>query len=91
MYHSLITFRAVYNPLSNILFHSCMNCIPFIYMFSLPISLHVGGARTALYNWLVTKKGQLDFPDDDGAFVLRIEDTDLARSTKGELKYVKDT
>jgi len=45
-------------------------------------SLHVGGARTALYNWLVAKKGQLDFPDDDGAFVLRVEDTDLARSTK---------
>lgn len=47
-------------------------------------SLHVGGARTALYNWLVAKKGQLDFgPNSDSAFVLRIEDTDLARSTKG--------
>jgi glutamyl-tRNA synthetase len=47
-------------------------------------SLHVGGARTALYNWLVAKKGQLDFPGENGAFVLRVEDTDLARSTKGE-------
>ncbi len=47
-------------------------------------SLHVGGARTALYNWFVAKKGLLDFPDDDGAFVLRVEDTDLARSTKGK-------
>jgi len=47
-------------------------------------SLHVGGARTALYNWLVAKKGQLDIPDEDGAFVLRVEDTDLARSTKGK-------
>lgn len=49
-------------------------------------SLHVGGARTALYNWLVAKKGQLDFvndPEGEAAFVLRIEDTDLARSTKG--------
>mmetsp|Transcript_27289 Transcript_27289/g.55928 ORF Transcript_27289/g.55928 Transcript_27289/m.55928 type:complete len:901 (-) Transcript_27289:104-2806(-) len=47
-------------------------------------SLHVGGARTALYNWLVAKKGQLDFAsiDHEGAFVLRVEDTDLARSTK---------
>jgi len=47
-------------------------------------SLHVGGARTALYNWLVAKKGQLDFtsPDSEGAFVLRVEDTDLARSTR---------
>jgi hypothetical protein len=49
-------------------------------------SLHVGGARTALYNWLVAKKGQLDFEGSsgDGGFVLRVEDTDLARSTKGE-------
>jgi hypothetical protein len=47
-------------------------------------SLHVGGARTALYNWLVAKKGQLDFNEGDGAFVLRVEDTDLARSTKGK-------
>jgi len=45
-------------------------------------SLHVGGARTALYNWLVAKKGQMDFKDSNSAFVLRVEDTDLARSTK---------
>jgi len=45
-------------------------------------SLHVGGARTALYNWLVAKKGQRDFPRSSAAFVLRVEDTDLARSTK---------
>lgn len=47
-------------------------------------SLHVGGARTALYNWLVAKRGQLDFPNSNAAFVLRVEDTDLARSTKGK-------
>ena len=47
-------------------------------------SLHVGGARTALYNWLVAKKGQLDDVGGDGGFVIRVEDTDLARSTKGE-------
>lgn len=51
-------------------------------------SLHVGGARTALYNWLVAKKGQLDFSEGDGGFVLRVEDTDLARSTKGEFRSV---
>ena len=54
------------------------------------LSLHVGGARTALYNWFVAKKGQLDFPDDDGAFVLRVEDTDLARSTKGKLSLMDE-
>jgi len=55
-------------------------------------SLHVGGARTALYNWLVAKKGQLDHAGAGGSsgssvkpgFVLRVEDTDVARSTKGE-------
>jgi glutamyl-tRNA synthetase len=36
--------------------------------------LHVGGARTALYNWLLAKK-------HGGTFLLRIEDTDRARST----------
>lgn len=46
-------------------------------------SLHVGGARTALYNWLVAKKGQLDHKKSNAAFVLRVEDTDEARSTKG--------
>lgn len=38
-------------------------------------ALHVGGARTALYNWLHAKKKK-------GSFVLRVEDTDLARSTR---------
>lgn len=37
--------------------------------------LHVGGARTALYSWLYTK-------NQGGKFVLRIEDTDLERSTQ---------
>ena len=37
--------------------------------------LHVGGARTALYNWLYARK-------TGGVFVLRIEDTDAQRSTR---------
>jgi len=37
--------------------------------------LHVGGARTALFNWLYARHTQ-------GKFVLRIEDTDVARSTQ---------
>ncbi len=37
--------------------------------------LHVGNARTALFNWLFAR-GQ------DGSFILRIEDTDVERSTK---------
>jgi glutamyl-tRNA synthetase len=38
-------------------------------------SLHIGGARTALFNWLFARKNK-------GAFILRLEDTDLLRSTK---------
>ncbi len=37
--------------------------------------LHVGGARTALYNWLYARK-------TGGTFILRIEDTDARRSTR---------
>ncbi len=37
--------------------------------------LHVGGARTALYNWLYARKNK-------GVFVLRIEDTDVQRSSQ---------
>ncbi len=36
--------------------------------------LHIGGARTALYSWLFARRHQ-------GRFILRIEDTDLERST----------
>jgi len=36
---------------------------------------HIGGARSALFNWLLAKKNH-------GKLVMRIEDTDLARSTK---------
>lgn len=37
--------------------------------------LHIGGARTALFNWIVARK-------DNGSFVLRIEDTDPERSRR---------
>lgn len=37
--------------------------------------LHVGGARTAIFNWLFARH-------HDGTFVLRIEDTDIERSTR---------
>ncbi|MFC1637692.1 glutamate--tRNA ligase [Candidatus Margulisiibacteriota bacterium] len=37
-------------------------------------ALHIGGARTALYNWLFAR-------NQGGKFILRIEDTDRARST----------
>ena len=45
--------------------------------------LHVGGARTALFCWLYSKKV-------DGRFVLRIEDTDLERSTPESVQAILD-
>src|SRR4030042_830960 len=37
--------------------------------------LHIGGARTALFNWLFARQ-------QGGTFILRIEDTDQARSSR---------
>jgi len=45
--------------------------------------LHVGGARTALYSWLYARHNQ-------GDFVLRIEDTDLERSTPQAIEAIMD-
>lgn len=45
--------------------------------------LHVGGARTALYSWLYAKK-------TGGKFILRIEDTDLERSTQESVDAILD-
>ena len=45
--------------------------------------LHVGGARTALYSWLYAKK-------NGGDFILRIEDTDLERSTQASVDAIMD-
>jgi len=45
--------------------------------------LHVGGARTALFNWLFARK-------EGGQFLLRIEDTDKARSTDEHTQVILD-
>lgn len=45
--------------------------------------LHVGGARTALYSWLFAR-------NHGGEFVLRIEDTDLERSTPEAIEAIMD-
>jgi glutamyl-tRNA synthetase len=44
-------------------------------------ALHVGGARTALFNWLLARGG-------DGDLVLRIEDTDRERSTQENVDQI---
>src|SRR5210317_2143238 len=44
-------------------------------------ALHIGGVRTALYNYLYAKK-------TGGSFILRIEDTDQNRYVEGAEKYI---
>ena len=45
--------------------------------------LHIGGVRTALYSWAYARKM-------GGKFILRIEDTDLERSTPESVKAILD-
>ncbi len=45
--------------------------------------LHIGGARTALYNYLFAQR-------HGGEFVLRVEDTDAARSTNDSMEIILD-
>ncbi|GGY10923.1 glutamate--tRNA ligase [Paludibacterium paludis] len=45
--------------------------------------LHIGGVRTALFSWAYARK-------NNGTFVLRIEDTDLERSTPESVKAILD-
>jgi glutamyl-tRNA synthetase len=46
--------------------------------------LHIGGVRTALYNYLFAKK-------NSGTFILRIEDTDQARFVEGAEEYIMES
>lgn len=45
--------------------------------------LHVGGVRTALYSWLYARRHH-------GVFILRVEDTDAARSTESSTRAILD-
>lgn len=46
--------------------------------------LHIGGVRTALYNYLFAKK-------HNGAFILRVEDTDQSRYVQGAEQYIQES
>ncbi|QHG92697.1 glutamate--tRNA ligase [Coxiella endosymbiont of Amblyomma sculptum] len=46
--------------------------------------LHIGNARTALFNWLFTKRNR-------GIFILRIEDTDVQRSTENSVDSILES
>src|SRR6201996_7412269 len=53
-------------------------------------ALHVGGARTALYNWLLANAPGDGADGRAGTLVLRIEDTDRARSTPENVEQIFD-
>ena len=46
--------------------------------------LHIGGLRTALYNWLFARR-------HSGTFILRIEDTDRTRLVEGAIESLQKT
>src|SRR4029078_12405118 len=49
-----------------------------------PAPLHMGGVRTALYNYLFARK-------HGGQFLLRVEDTDQGRYVPGAEEYIKES
>jgi glutamyl-tRNA synthetase len=53
-------------------------------------ALHVGGARAALYNWLLARGPGEEGDHTPGTFVLRIEDTDRERSTEANVAQILD-
>jgi glutamyl-tRNA synthetase len=52
-------------------------------------ALHIGGARTALFNWLLAR-GAAARGEGEGRLVLRIEDTDRERSTAENVEQILD-
>jgi glutamyl-tRNA synthetase len=53
-------------------------------------ALHIGGARTALYNWLLARGQAYGPAGEPGTLVLRIEDTDRERSTPENVEQILD-
>ncbi len=53
-------------------------------------ALHIGGARTALYNWLLARGGTDGEAGGRGEMLLRIEDTDRERSTPENVEQIFD-
>src|SRR5437588_12850154 len=53
-------------------------------------ALHIGGARTALYNWLLAHRPADGSEGRAGTLVLRIEDTDRERSTPENVEQILD-
>lgn len=50
--------------------------------------MHVGGVRTALFAWLLAEQAKRE---DEGVFILRIEDTDKVREVEGSVQQIEDS
>lgn len=51
--------------------------------------MHVGGVRTALFAWLLSEQSKKT--NGEGAFILRIEDTDKVREVEGSIQQIEDS
>jgi len=51
--------------------------------------VHVGGVRTALFAWLLAQQAKQT--DDEGTFILRIEDTDKVREVEGSIAQIEQS
>ena len=87
-------FVAIYDPFTQVQAaehsHRCLECGNPYCEWKCPVHnfipnwpLHMGGVRTALYNYLFAKK-------HGGTFILRIEDTDQTRFVEGAEDYIRE-
>lgn len=51
--------------------------------------MHVGGVRTALFAWLLAQQAKKN--NDNGTFILRIEDTDKVREVEGSIQQIENS
>ena len=51
--------------------------------------MHVGGVRTALFAWLLAQQAKKN--NNDGTFILRIEDTDKVREVPGSVAQIENS
>jgi len=70
--------------MNNLQFNQIMSEVRVRFAPSPTGPLHIGGVRTALYNYLFARK-------HNGKFILRIEDTDKARFVEGAVEYIMDS
>ena len=77
-------FRLIIRPANIQLVRKCSSDVRVRFAPSPTGQLHIGGFRTAFYNYLFAKK-------HGGTFVLRLEDTDQSRLVPGAAELMEET